>query len=347
MVRCAECGHKNSPVYHYCGVCGAVLKAAEPKPPATPPPASVPPASLPQTPEVRTKPAFTPPAPAEPVKSDIPVTGMSFLGLSSEPESSGPDYLLQDEGEETSHAGRYIMVLLLLFVGAALAWQWRQHGFPFSQTSATVTPGPAVTQPAPSIPDPAPASEPPVAQPSAPPAADTSQPASPEPVKTEPATPAPAEPKAEVPPEAVPEKPAPEPEKTVATVTPPKKPVKATPVPKTVPPAAPAEPSMSAGEALFIQGQRYLYGSSEAPEDCDKALKSFLAAAGRNHSRAASTLGTMYFTGHCVKRDLPIAYRWFAKALRQDPTNARLEQNLSVVWREMTPQERQVATRTE
>ena len=94
---------------------------------------------------------------------------------------------------------------------------------------------------------------------------------------------------------------------------------------------------------MYVQGQKYLYAR---PENCDLALKSLLSAASRAHPRAQSTLGTMYFTGHCVTRDLPTAYKWFAKALRQDPNNTRLEQNLNVVWAQMTAGERQMATKT-
>jgi TPR repeat protein len=139
-----------------------------------------------------------------------------------------------------------------------------------------------------------------------------------------------------------PENAPPAPEKsTTASV---EKPEKAKPARAKAP--EPAEPAASPGEALFVQGQRYLYGTGVSP-NCDLALKSLLSAAARSNPRAQSTLGTMYFTGHCVTRDLPSAYRWFAKALRQDPNNSRLEQNLSVVWKQMTPGERQMATRAE
>jgi hypothetical protein len=55
----------------------------------------------------------------------------------------------------------------------------------------------------------------------------------------------------------------------------------------------------------------------------------------------------MFATGHCAARDLPTAYRWFAKALHNDPTNVRLERDLQMVWSQMTPGERQLATRSE
>lgn len=98
----------------------------------------------------------------------------------------------------------------------------------------------------------------------------------------------------------------------------------------------------AANQALEATGEKYLYGNG-APQSCSMAQKNLLAAAESSNSRAASVLGTMYATGHCVTRDLPLAYFWFAKAMQQEPNNARLEHDLTAVWNEMTPDERQVA----
>jgi TPR repeat protein len=62
------------------------------------------------------------------------------------------------------------------------------------------------------------------------------------------------------------------------------------------------------------------------------------------NSKAQTVLGTMYATGHCVGRDLPSAYRWFARALHEEPQNSRISADLQVLWRQMTPQEKQLAT---
>src|SRR2546427_369598 len=69
-----------------------------------------------------------------------------------------------------------------------------------------------------------------------------------------------------------------------------------------------------------------------------------LGIAMRGNPKAETVLGTMYATGHCVGRDLPAAYRWFARALHQDPQNSRISADLQVLWRQMTPQEKQLAT---
>ena len=105
-------------------------------------------------------------------------------------------------------------------------------------------------------------------------------------------------------------------------------------------------PPSSESDALETQGEKYLYGNGVAA-NCALAQKSLLAAAERSSTRAQSVLGTMYATGHCATRDLPLAYRWFARALRQDPSNTRIEQDLKVLWGQMSQDERQLALRTE
>lgn len=95
---------------------------------------------------------------------------------------------------------------------------------------------------------------------------------------------------------------------------------------------------------MEADGEKYLYGNGVA-ENCGRARKDLLAAAGRSNAKAQNVMGTMYATGHCATRDLPTAYRWFGRALRQDPGNTRIEQDLKVLWNQMTPEERQQALR--
>jgi TPR repeat protein len=98
-------------------------------------------------------------------------------------------------------------------------------------------------------------------------------------------------------------------------------------------------------EALEAQGEDYLYGHG-VHADCGRAGKSLLAAAAQSSVKAQSVLGTMYATGHCVTRDVPVAYRWFAKASRQEPRNVRIQRDLEVLWQQMTPEEREAAAKT-
>jgi hypothetical protein len=106
----------------------------------------------------------------------------------------------------------------------------------------------------------------------------------------------------------------------------------------------PAPAAADTGDAAFRKGEAYLYGRG-VPKNCDEAVKYLKTASAKSNAKARSAFGTMYATGHCVPRDLPTSYLWFALALRVDPNNQILEKDLSAVWNQMTPPERQLATR--
>jgi hypothetical protein len=106
----------------------------------------------------------------------------------------------------------------------------------------------------------------------------------------------------------------------------------------------PESAATDTGTADFQKGEAYLYGRG-APENCDQAVKYMKSASAKSSAKAKSAFGTMYATGHCVPRDLPTSYLWFAMALREDPNNQILEKDLSAIWNQMTPPERQMATR--
>ena len=72
-----------------------------------------------------------------------------------------------------------------------------------------------------------------------------------------------------------------------------------------------------------------------------------MIGARQSNPKAQTLLGAMYATGHCVNRDLPTAYRWFAKALHGDPSNSRVQRDLEVLWKQMTPEERQLAMKSQ
>lgn len=96
------------------------------------------------------------------------------------------------------------------------------------------------------------------------------------------------------------------------------------------------------------EGEKYLNGDG-VPVDCDRAQKDLLAAA--KHSRhstvkADRALGTMYATGHCVIRDLPLAYHWLARAQRQNRRpDPKLAADMKKLWNQMSPEERTLAMR--
>jgi hypothetical protein len=110
------------------------------------------------------------------------------------------------------------------------------------------------------------------------------------------------------------------------------------------PSTSPAAATADTGDADFRKGEAYLYGRG-AGENCNEAVKYLKAASAKSNAKARSAFGTMYATGHCVPRDLPTSYLWFALALRVDPNNQILEKDLNAVWNQMTPPERQMATR--
>ena len=90
--------------------------------------------------------------------------------------------------------------------------------------------------------------------------------------------------------------------------------------------------------------EKYLYGNG-VPQDCNRAVTLLRPAADSSNSKAQTLLGAMYATGHCVPRDLPSSYRWFALALRQQPKNIWLEKNLESVWNQMSSSQKQLAMR--
>lgn len=107
----------------------------------------------------------------------------------------------------------------------------------------------------------------------------------------------------------------------------------------------PASQTTPTGNTWEIEGEKYLYGDG-VPVNCERAQKDLLAAAKRASAKAENDLGTMYATGHCALRDLPLAYRWFARAQHQDPRlDRKIAQDMSALWDQMSPEERKLATR--
>jgi hypothetical protein len=98
-------------------------------------------------------------------------------------------------------------------------------------------------------------------------------------------------------------------------------------------------------DELVAEGEKYLYGNGVL-QNCDRARTNLFVAAGQSNTEAQAALGTMFATGHCVARDLPAAYRWFARAERKQPNNPRIEGDLRLLWKEMTPEEQNTAVRS-
>src|SRR5882724_8075381 len=354
-VRCVQCGQENNPQYRFCGLCGAPLGA--------------PPAPVPNV------------AGRERVR--VPVSGPSFLGLGDE-RSRDLDYLLEDEPPR-GHARLYLALLLLVVSAGLLAWHWQRDGYPWSGLvlKRTVSSAPVSSRPVPP-PDSAAAAAPvvpvePTANPAPPEAPAATPAATSEAVQPSAGQPAgggsvanpssaakpgdqtsppsdladsgetakaatPVSPQTSEPETAEPASQ----ETRVAAPTP--KPV----IPTSVSPrSAPSRPSPAVGpmadsfeDRLVADGERYLYGRG-VPEDCARAQRNLQIGARQSNPRAQTLLGAMYATGHCVNRDLPTTYRWFARALHGDPGNSRVQRDLEVLWKQMTPEERQLAMKSQ
>ena len=282
----------------------------------------------------------------------------SFSGLNS--------YI---EDEPKSGAGRAILLLLLLAaLGVAGWWTYNNYrgvaqGRKAQSDSANAVEAPPDSQSTPSAPSPAPA---PVPAPAPAPSAAAKPPSDVAEGPSENASPAPdanaapadnnAAPAASPANKAAPTPSAPA-AKPVEPTPPPAQakaaPQRVAPAPARKPAPTPAKSSRVAaaapeaedtGDASFRRAESYLYGRG-ASQNCDEAVKNLKAASAKSNAKARSTFGTMYATGHCVPRDLPTSYLWFALALRVDPNNQVLEKDLTAVWNQMTPPERQLATR--
>lgn len=334
--RCTQCGHENNPEYRFCGVCGAPL-----------------PSGVPNRAPVR-----------EQERARVsPVGGPSFLGLGDD-RTNDLDYLLEDETPR-GHGRMYLALLLLALSAGLLAWHWQRDGYPWADLAKNST---RVKAPASSSPDPSPitAAPAPTPTPVEPPtngtvAADVVHPstavheppaegATPNPItvvkpadqNAQPADASGASDSSAKPPVTT----AQDAGATEAVSPPlandapaaPTVPVKKLPAVK----PSPTIPAPSPEDKLVDEGERYLYGRG-VRADCALAQRDLMIGARQSNPKAQTLLGAMYATGHCVGRDLPNAYRWFAKALHGDPANSRLQRDLEVLWKQMTPEERLLA----
>jgi hypothetical protein len=345
-VICPKCGEDNADNFRFCGMCGAVLTSTVP-------------AGAPRGLTVRegeipvalTIPANPRKARAE--KPVEPISGPSVLGLGQSPTLdslrdkafSGSDPIFEVEEPRTG-ARKLLLLLLLAALGAAAWWTYTNYVAIGQQE-------PAVSHPKATLPA-SPAQRPATSQPA--PTATTNS-------DTTPANPTPsgATPSqhTESPPEKANANPESKPDTATAAAEPPvaEKNVKAAPPAKAdrrvstrdsrkaamAAKAAPP-PAADTGDADFRKGVAYLYGRG-GKKNCDAAIKNLKVASAKLNPRARSTFGTMYATGHCVPRDLPTSYSWFALALRVDPNNQVLEKDLRAIWNQMTPPERQLATK--
>jgi hypothetical protein len=295
-------------------------------------------------------------------RTPIAVTGPSFLGLSDSGDDRRVEYLLEDE-PHPGRARKIVGTLLVLAVAATLIFYWRRAGYPWPSHLTTATDTSAQSaNPTPSVVTPpmengqiadkpkAGVGDNPLTPVTSNSGVGMPNEASTPPRETEETTadaktPGSETPEAKEAPEktenaespALPAVPKIVPTRTAALSKP--RPLKPSP--------AMAAAQNPAKESLFLEGQKYLYGSGGVSSNCARAQQYLTASANNNNPKAQSTLGTMYATGHCAQRDLPVAYRWFARALREDPRNTRLSKDVEIMWNQMTAQERTLALKNE
>jgi len=342
-VICPNCREDNAPTFRFCGMCGTSLEAARP-------------AGI-LAPEVR-RPLVAETVTKSANKQVPPIAGPSMLGLnqpvvnlpsahSHKPSEPSIDSLRESsfsgldsffEPEQPKTGGWRILLLLALLAALGGAGWWTYTNY----LGVAKNRKPDPTAPS--------AGGAPVVQPLNKPEAQATA-----------ATPNTGSSQTAAPPAAVPQGPVPESHAGPASAAPaatqtavgraatptaaakPVSPTKREPS-KTSPKASKLPAVADTGDADFRKGEAYLYGRG-VPENCDQAVKYLKAASAKSNAKARSAFGTIYATGHCVPRDLPTSYAWFARALQVDPNNQILEKDLTAIWNQMTPAERQMATR--
>lgn len=356
-----------------------VHPAPQPVRPAAPPPAAGAPPAIshpaPDQTRAATRVEEETPSIAGPsflgLSDPAPARRRGNLSIAPDTHSSNLDYLLDDvEEPKSSGAGKVFFILFALLLAVGFGYlRFRTHGFPWAPSAANK---PAAAAPATSeVPTDASSASPsitPEPLPLASQPAATTQPASPS------IQPAPANPPAAQTPPAAPENAA---TPTTADANPP-----AAAKPATAPgtdadsgkpadssenstqpggtatepaAAAPAGSSDAGGAAAtakpraaskpidpVAEAQRYIYGKGVS-QDCDRGLHMLKPMANQGNTKAMVEMGALYSAGLCTPRDLPTSYRWFALALRKDPSNDSIQTDLQKLWGEMTQPERQLA----
>jgi len=301
------------------------------------------------------------------------ISGPSFLGLSDPPESSGSEYLLEDDASDHSHWRGliFLLVLLLVAVGA-----WRHWDFVKSKASAIVQRATAPNQAPQMKPSAAKSDEAnPEAGSSGQGAAATapdSTPAKTPPIEVQPQPDASqsdsSKPKQVAAAQADQSSAASVTQKSGAagTATDSKSgtqqladssaPADAKPqsdrdstesdVPaaksKTSEAAAPKSQPPRYDNSKVELADKYIHGRG-VPQNCTEGLALLQQAGAASNPRALIQLGAMYQSGSCVTQDRPQAYKWFAKALSVQPNNRFLEYDMTSLWASMTDEERQRA----
>ena len=353
-IKCPSCAHQSDPGLKFCGMCGtrierrvqdrrgsgseqvraaAIANAQLPTPESArnrPARASsaVATVDLPEAGVRRGEPAIFRNEPA----NDSQISGPSFLGLNNQPEGDG-EYLLEDEPSGGGLRKLVLLVIVVAILGLIFV-QWR------SSFKASPKTAPSRTEPAPS---PAPQASSQLPNSDQPPkdtasAAGNSKGSS---ATNDPSS-GDGNGKTETPlgsvipsAEAAPTS-APDPSETKAA----EKDVAATVADAKVHEDA-RLPDHKPSAAL-ARAQQYLQGRG-VPQSCEEGLLYLKAATDKSDPGAAIQMAALYASGHCVKQDRVMAYRWFNSAHELEPANMWIQKNMDQLWAQMTSQERRLA----
>jgi len=279
------------------------------------------------------------------------------------------DYLLHDDEEHRGGgAGKFFLILLALALAVGFGYLRFKNQLPWLNTgeskpspAAQTSDQPASDSSTPSTPgntpesQPAPTNQPAPSQPANPPAETASHPA-PDSAATHPdaaanppsdsasnADTAKTPPPGDAPTAGKPSEPAAKTEDTGDDKESSAPPREKTSKPKAAAPAALPKPRAASKPVDSVaEAQRYLYGRGAA-QDCEHGLRILKPLANQGDPKAMMEMGALYSAGLCTPHDLPTAYRWFAIALRKDPSNQAIQTDLQKLWGEMTQPERQLA----
>ena len=331
ILICPKCGENNADNFRFCGMCGTLLETRRPTGAPTMITPRIESASAPEPLPALVRENGTRTA-NEPMP---PISGPSMLGLNRpnpHPTSPSLDSFFEPEQPKTGGRRIVLLVALLAALGGSAWWMYTNYLSAAGSQKATAHDEAASAD----------AGSPPAAAPSAKVPEDRGESAGAASQKSADADARPLlEEKAVTPSPgtrpATPPKVAPAPHDKIK--------IAAKHEPSGASPKASSAPSAAdTGDADFRRAEAYLYGRG-VPENCDEAMRYLKAASAKSNAKARSAFGTMYATGHCVARDLPTSYAWFKMALQVDPNNQILEKDLTAVWNQMTPPERQMATR--
>lgn len=355
---CPNCGEDNATAFRFCGMCGTSLESRQPAPVTANTAGS--PSATTRVADRRTEPRQVPvildTSPQPPRQVPV-IAGPSLLGLNPDPPKeptvdtvrersfSGLDSFLEPEEANGGKRRIFLLLALLVALGAAGWWTYANYEGAMGRPVRNASAKPSASVAAPGAP--VPKGETSTATPASP-VADSA------PVATSTLATAPEQKAASTQSIDSSSRPA---KATAAnqqeTASPPKpaievKAVRSKPAHEAAPPVQSATTTAltidDSGDTAYKKAEAYLYGRG-VEQNCDEAVKYLKAASAKQNPKARSTFGTMYATGHCVPRDLPTSYGWFALALRVDPNNQILEKDLTAIWNQMTQPEREMATK--